>query len=426
MDEGRLEDILREGPPFATAYVARPMVLDDVPARRDAPTARRLLLVVVTVGLLLGAAFAALVVAGFLRPSDPGPLALIRGGALFVVPTDGSPDREILPSAPDGHGDWCPPELYGQRVICGSLSLLGMSPDGGRLVLRVNRGQVDNGQYASVDLYVVNADGSGLRLMHGAPGDPSTIDLAPDGRRVAYTVGETRAHGRQMVVVDLDAGGVTTLPDGFGPRWSPNGELIAYTTLDKPGTDVLSGATWVVGADGTQPRRVAERAGLLGWSADSRSLFEQNLIERQPLSVAVDGSPERVALTWNVPNPSGCSWQCIQTLLPSPDGRHVAMILQGNAESNAIAISDPDGSHPVEIATTQQGRLVTRMCWSDDGRWLVWEEGGGSLASESGSLASYIGMILAYNDVDSTTQTLVSGWAQSPGEAFAIPGQCSA
>ena len=40
------------------------------------------------------------------------------------------------------------------------------------------------------------------------------------------------------------------------------------------------------------------------------------------------------------------------------------------------------------------------MCWSDDGRWLVWEEGGPSLASESGSLASYMGMILAYNDVE--------------------------
>ena len=93
MDEGRLEDILREGPPFATAYVARPIVLDDAPARRDAPTARRVVLVMVTVGLLLGAAVAALAVVGFLRPSDPGPLALIRGGALFVVPTDGSPDR---------------------------------------------------------------------------------------------------------------------------------------------------------------------------------------------------------------------------------------------------------------------------------------------------------------------------------------------
>ena len=48
MDERRIEQVLRQGPPFATAYVARPLPLDEAVAERRGLTARRVALALLT------------------------------------------------------------------------------------------------------------------------------------------------------------------------------------------------------------------------------------------------------------------------------------------------------------------------------------------------------------------------------------------
>lgn len=85
-------------------------------------------------------------------------------------------------------------------------------------------------------LYVVNADGTGLRLLVSAPPGASASwpDWSPDGRKIAYNVvvaGDTSA----INVVDADGSNDTRISrpsasrGDVRPRWSPDGNRIAFT-----------------------------------------------------------------------------------------------------------------------------------------------------------------------------------------------------
>jgi hypothetical protein len=73
MNELRIERALRQGPPFATHYVARPLPLMDSRRQHVLPTARRAAMLLVTVALILAALAALAIAAGFLRRLPPAP-----------------------------------------------------------------------------------------------------------------------------------------------------------------------------------------------------------------------------------------------------------------------------------------------------------------------------------------------------------------
>jgi N-acetylneuraminic acid mutarotase len=79
MDETRIERALRQGPPFRTNYVARPLPLGpDIVGRSRAPRAMRLVGLVGLIALVVVAGLAALTVGGFMRPSTPDVTPLTR------------------------------------------------------------------------------------------------------------------------------------------------------------------------------------------------------------------------------------------------------------------------------------------------------------------------------------------------------------
>ena len=100
-------------------------------------------------------------------------------------------------------------------------------------------------------------------------GDPQ---LSPDGRRVAYTVGVVnKADNRtvtQIYSVRIDGSDAKQLTKGSAshssPRWSPDGDHIAYVT---------GGQIWVMEEDGDDPKQVTRLStGASGpvWSPDGR------------------------------------------------------------------------------------------------------------------------------------------------------------
>ena len=105
----------------------------------------------------------------------------------------------------------------------------GITPDGSQRPFFADaRGR---GSHAG-DIYVVDADGSGLRQLN-PPGtkdgfiDVPTGSLSPDGRQVAFAVDDA------VWVADLDGGEARQITDRTGfawaVSWSPTGEWIAYT-----------------------------------------------------------------------------------------------------------------------------------------------------------------------------------------------------
>lgn len=106
------------------------------------------------------------------------------------------------------------------------------------------------------------------------------IQLAPNGRRVAYTVSHSDRPGRpysQLWIRDLQTGEEFEFAGASGPRWSPSGDRIAYFGREGDRSGLM-----VANADGTGRTFVAEVESTnhplpssgesLAWSPDGSEL----------------------------------------------------------------------------------------------------------------------------------------------------------
>jgi dipeptidyl aminopeptidase/acylaminoacyl peptidase len=100
-------------------------------------------------------------------------------------------------------------------------------------------------------------------------GDPQ---LSPDGKTVAFTIGSVDLDQNRTIThiytIAPDGSGMKQLTEGSasasGPRWSPNGEYIAYTT---------GGQIWRMNKDGgnkTQITKISTGASNPVWSPDGK------------------------------------------------------------------------------------------------------------------------------------------------------------
>jgi Tol biopolymer transport system component len=228
-------------------------------------------------------------------------------GKLWVVAADGSGRRQLTDpqDAIDFDPHW--------------------SPDGTQIVFRSTRLHPADPSHTGYDgIYVINADGSGLRLVSGPAGglfpnwsadgsyimfsgpDSAATDLAlderlltvrPDGSRLVSTGvygegiewspdGATILLGRNGLyldgppdwdiwAMDADASHVRRLTSGLGNDylgpWSPDGTQIAFQSERGGNADV-----YVMRADGSQPTLLVGGAGAQApqaWLADGRILI---------------------------------------------------------------------------------------------------------------------------------------------------------
>jgi TolB protein len=101
-------------------------------------------------------------------------------------------------------------------------------------------------------------------------------DWAPDGSRVAFAAFDQSSRRTGLFVVNADGSGLRQItPSGIGAlsaQWSPNGALIAFTSC------CVFRKAWVVRPNGTGPRQVTapvDRAVFWtpAWSPDSTKLL---------------------------------------------------------------------------------------------------------------------------------------------------------
>jgi len=264
---------------------------------------------------------------------------------LYVVDADGSNGRFLTttPAALAGESDpsW--------------------SPDGRRIAVQSSRHCPTGSTSCLGDIYVMNADGSGLtNITNSRDVDESQPVWSPDGRRIAFAAASydgarSRYLRTDIYTIELDGSGLELLVRAadetavFAPMWSPDGTKISYTTvtLDWDYTFAIE----VANADGSGRRRLtkpsdAEIGG--AWSPDGRSIAFTRIDygpfgSSQTCQVYVmdaDGSNAR-RLTSDPFCASGPSW--------SPDGSAIALTAHFGPGLYGLGVMNADGSGGVAL-----------------------------------------------------------------------------
>jgi Tol biopolymer transport system component len=209
---------------------------------------------------------------------------------LYVMNADGSGKRRLARSP------WAKNAgLFGASPV--------WSPDGRKLVfaiqLRDSAGLCDRAGPCNEEIFVINADGSGLRRL--------TWNAVPDGPRIGNS-----ADGpyRDVFVMNADGSGQRNLTQA----WSPDGRTIVFGQYSGPPWGVR---IFVMNADGSGKRALTHKiAGdtLMSRSPDGRRIafFDDGAV----YAVNADGRGLR-RLTRNVAF-EGPSW--------SPDGRKITFV----------------------------------------------------------------------------------------------------
>jgi Tol biopolymer transport system component len=158
----------------------------------------------------------------------------------------------------------------------------GYSPDGSKILFGRTYAEGDGG------LFVVNSNGTGLHRLNppNLQLNCCSADWSLDGARVVFaaTFKSSTGSGSQsaLFVVNADGTGLHQLtPDGLGaggPQWSPDGQLIVFNNLLKPGGPTASLQIYVVHPNGSGLKRITDPTngdGSFGpvWSPDSTKLL---------------------------------------------------------------------------------------------------------------------------------------------------------
>lgn len=116
-------------------------------------------------------------------PTATAPVALLGGGGRLAFVSDREDGRtlQIWTMLPDGS------DLRQLTFGPGDKTQPRWSPDGRRLAFVAHGGQDRFGNDLGLDIWVINADGTGLRNLTHHPGNDTDPAWSPDGRNLAFT-----------------------------------------------------------------------------------------------------------------------------------------------------------------------------------------------------------------------------------------------
>jgi TolB protein len=210
---------------------------------------------------------------------------------IYTVRPDGSGLRQLT-TGPAGHSSFANAWSPDGRVIAfdsdrtGVVQLFTMRPDGTRVsqlthdpvLWSVNPAWSPDGRKLAFvrepaeapggDIYVMNADGSGLRALTHDAGHNRSPAWSPDGTRIAFDSDRTGPGTSAVYQMHPDGSGVRRLTslalDAFGADYAPDGRHVAFSS----NLDVPDSAIYVIRPDGSHLRQLTSPPPGGGGDAD--------------------------------------------------------------------------------------------------------------------------------------------------------------
>lgn len=182
--------------------------------------------------------------------------------------------------------------------------------------------------------------------------------FSPDGQRLVFHewIGNWWSADVNLYIVNADGSGRVKLPQGIRPAWSPKGGLISFDSCRGSSCGIF-----VVQPDGQGFRQITSDAGgKASWAPGGNKIVYSADADGDPeiWIVNLDGSGKK-KLTDNRGNDS----------MPvfSPDGQYIYFLSDQNGTAWAIMAMRPDGTN---VKTIRQMGVPPR--WQFSRLWVTW------------------------------------------------------
>jgi Tol biopolymer transport system component len=237
---------------------------------------------------------------------------------------------------------------------------------------------------STADIYTVSPNGRHLRNL--TPDSPAADDFpswSADGRMIAFWStrrGPDNPTGDQEIfVMNANGSGLRQVTknkvDDGGPAWSPNGDRLVFHRWDAAETEA---DLVTVRVNGRGERNLTRSPGIVDraavWSPDGREIVfmrDDSGVENDIATIRPDGSHLR-ALTATDTDEESPDW--------SPDGKRIAFHWNAapHGEDYEVYVMSGDGGSPPTRLTTGgggDGSSSYNPAWSPDGRKIVFNKG---------------------------------------------------
>ena len=270
-------------------------------------------------------------------PHSPQPSAQVTGASTSM---DGSAARIVFTSDRDGKY-----QLYLMNADGSGVTRLTtntaqdlfprMSRDGRRILFTSDRD-------GNEEIYVMTGDGSAPTRLTNNPASDQDADWSPDERQIVFTTFRDGGNP-EIYVMNADGSGQTRLTNDIAEdrhaRWSPDGRQIVW--MSDLGRRDTTDQIYLMNADGSAPTRVTHELTANNdpsWSPDGQQIVFNST--RGISVIAPDGSGLTHLTTSTGRDPS---W--------SPDGRRIVFWRHVSATNPEIFVMNADGSGETRLTT---------------------------------------------------------------------------
>ncbi len=225
-----------------------------------------------------------------------------------------------------------------------------------------------NRDSASNHIYVMDADGAGQIPLTTGSSNNVRADISPDGTQIAFVSNRVGGHS-EIFVMHSDGSHVRQLTatpteiTNTWPRWSPNGEWIAFQSN-------VSGAfhIYAIRPDGSDLSQITDSGvnQFPAWAPDGTRLAARRGVDIYVIDTT--GASDPVRLTTIGPLNQMASW--------SPDGSQIAFMSTREQPGNypSVFLMNADGSGQINLTPKMDSGTGTwssrAPAWSPNGKYI--------------------------------------------------------